>query len=279
MAKITIVILTYNCVNLISSCLDSIIAQECKDFEVIIIDNGSKDNTVNLIKKNYPRVVLVENEKNVGAAKARNQGIEIAQGDWILTLDCDTILRKDFFLEMMKVMKECSHEVGMIQPKILKGDKKTIYSCGIYLSWLRRFRDLGNSKEDGERYNSAHHVFGVCSAAGFYKRQMLDEVKEKTGYFDERFFFLVEDVDLSWRAQKRGWKALYYPNAICFHDGNSSGISKKMRRRICFHNRHLLIIKNERLDILIWKTPFYLVHESLKAVFLIAESLMGFLKF
>jgi len=76
---------------------------------------------------------------------------------------------------------------------------------------------------------------------------MLEEIREKTCYFDERFFFLVEDVDLSWRAQKKGWKALYYPEAVCFHYGNSSGSSKRLRQYLCFRNRYLMIRKNETL--------------------------------
>lgn len=270
MAKITVIILTYNSIKFIPSCLDSVVAQEYEDFEIIIIDNGSKDGTVSLIKEKYPQAMLIENEKNQGAAKARNQGIEIAKGEWLLTLDCDAILQKDFLSEMVKAKNDCLPEVGMIQPKILRGDRKTIYSCGIYLSWLRRFYDIGNGEDDGAQYNSIQYIFGVCSAAGFFKRQMLDDIKEKTSYFDERFFFLAEDVDLSWRAQKRGWRAFYYPKAVCSHQGNSSGIPKEMRQRFCFRNWHLLIIKNEKFGI-IWKMPYYLVYDILKVIFLITN--------
>jgi GT2 family glycosyltransferase len=98
---------------------------------------------------------------------------------------------------------------------------------------------------------------------------MLDEIREETGYFDERFFFLVEDVDLSWRAQRIGWKALYYPKARCFHAGGSSGVSKKERRKLCFRNRRLLIKKNELKSALIMKAPFYLLYDLPRFVLLI----------
>jgi len=74
---------------------------------------------------------------------------------------------------------------------------------------------------------------------------MLWELKEETGYFDERFFFLVEDVDLAWRAQKKGWKALFYPKGVCYHSGNSSRTNGKLRQYFCFRNRYLMILKNE----------------------------------
>ncbi|MBU1853441.1 MAG: hypothetical protein KJ957_05310 [Candidatus Omnitrophica bacterium] len=76
---------------------------------------------------------------------------------------------------------------------------------------------------------------------------MLEEIRESTGYFDERFFFLVEDVDLAWRAQRKSWKARFYPGAVCYHYGNSSGLDKKFRQYLSFRNRHYSIIKNEGL--------------------------------
>lgn len=76
---------------------------------------------------------------------------------------------------------------------------------------------------------------------------MLQELKEETGYFDERFFFLVEDVDLAWRAQKRGWEGIYCPEAICYHTGNSSGFDIKVRQYFSFRNRYYAILKNEGL--------------------------------
>ena len=89
MKECSIIILTFNGIRFIGACLDSILAQDFQDFEVIVADNGSTDDTVSFIKKNYPRVILIENKENLGACKARNQGIKVAQGRWILALDCD----------------------------------------------------------------------------------------------------------------------------------------------------------------------------------------------
>ena len=89
MAEISIVIITFDSERYIKSCLDSIWSQDYRDFEVIIVDNGSQDGTVDFIKENYLHCILIENKENLGACKARNQGIKIAQGKWILTLDCD----------------------------------------------------------------------------------------------------------------------------------------------------------------------------------------------
>jgi GT2 family glycosyltransferase len=244
---ISVIILTLNSIKFIKPCLDSILRQAADNIEIIVVDNDSTDNTIGLIKGYYSQVVLIENRNNLGAAKARNQGIELAKGKWVLTLDCDTILENGFFANFNKIEESLSPEIGIIQPKVLEYDKKTIYSTGIFLSQLRRFYDIGKGKKDKGQFNEEKFVFAACSAAAFYKMSMLDEIKEKSGFFDENFFFLAEDVDLGWRAKKRGYKTLYYPKVVCFHCGNSSGLDKKFRQYLCLRNRNLLILKNDRM--------------------------------
>jgi GT2 family glycosyltransferase len=213
---------------------------------------------------------LIENKENLGSAKARNQGISIAKGDWILFLDCDTVLENDFINKIIRLTEWPDDSIGMFQPKILKRDRKTIYSCGIHLSKLRRFYDIGKDEGDNERFNKSRHVFGACSAAALYKRQMLKEIKEDTGYFDERFFFLVEDVDLAWRVQKRGWKAKFYPQVVCYHDGNSSGCNREFRQYLAFRNRYLLMLKNETIRDLIRWAPLILIYDLSRLFYLLS---------
>jgi GT2 family glycosyltransferase len=268
MPEISIIIPTFNSIEFIGSCLDSIFAQDYQEFEVIVIDNNSQDGTVGFIKENYPQVILIENRQNLGACKARNQGIEIALGSWIVTLDCDIILERNFISQILEAIKSLSSKIGMIQTKILKSDRKTIYSTGIYLSFLRRFYDMGKDRINNGQFNDSKYIFGACCAAAVYNRRMLEEIRDDTGYFDERFFFLVEDVDLAWRVKKKGWKALYCPEAICYHLGNSSGFNKKLRQYLCFRNRYYLILKNNNIHtarniviILLYDLPrlFYLM--------------------
>jgi len=245
MIEVSILITTFNSCRFIRPCLDSIFAQGSRDTEIIVVDNGSSDETVSLIKNNYPTVKLITNKENLGACKGRNQAIEIAQSRWFLILDCDVVLEKDFISTMLACTQKLEENVGMLQPKILVADKTRIYSCGIYLSGFRRFYDIGKGKANDDSFKNPEYIFGVCSAAALYRREMLEDVKEETGYFDERMFFLVEDVDLSWRAQKRGWKALFCPQALCYHYGNSCGFNKKLRQYLCFRNRYYSLKKNE----------------------------------
>lgn len=256
MTGISVIIVTFNSKKFIKPCLDYFSSHNYNGFEVIVIDNGSQDDTVKLILNNYPEAILIENEANLGPAEARNQGIEIAKGEWILTLDCDTVLDKDFLSNFNNLKENLASEIGIIQPKILQYDKKTIYSTGVFLSWLRRFYDIGKGKIDHGQFEKERFVFAACSAAAFYRKSMLDKLKEKSGFFDKNFFFLVEDIDLAWRARNKGFKTLYYPKAVCYHCGNSSGKNKKFRQYFSLRNRYLLLQKNDKMN-------------SLKKIFLI----------
>lgn len=247
MPKVSVVVITFNSVRFIKQCLNSVFDQDESDFEVIVVDNGSCDGTTQLIETNFSQVNLIKNSSNLGACRARNQGIEAAMSKWILTLDCDVVLGKDFLAKIVEQAKDSPESVGMIQPKILNEDGSTIFSCGIFLSKARRFYDIGKGYSSGKAFNFKRAVLGACCAAAMYREDMLVALKEKTGFFDERFFFLVEDVDLAWRAYKKGWKTVFCLDAVCFHKGNSSGLDSKLRQYLCFRNRYYTILKNEGL--------------------------------
>jgi len=246
---LSIVIVSYNSLKSIRFCLESILTQKAQKFEIIVVDNGSTDLTVDFIRNAYPEVKLVINKENLGACKARNQGIELAKGEWILTLDSDTRLKDNFLKLALDILSETEKEIGIVQPKILNSDQNTIFSCGLKLTFFRKFYDIGKGSIVNPKFDKPSIIFGSCCASSFYRREMLEDIKEKWGYFDERFFFLVEDVDVAWRAKRFGWKTLYRPDIVCFHEGNSSGTPKNIRQRLCFRNRFMMIEKNEGLAI------------------------------
>jgi GT2 family glycosyltransferase len=266
MAEVAVIIPTFNSIGYIETCLTSLCNQDCRGVEIIVVDNGSKDSTAAFVKKNYPGIIIIENKENLGACRAKNQGIEIAKSEWVLTLDCDVILRDDFLKEILDFAKMADSRVGVFQPKILSADKKAIYSCGIHLSWLKRFYDIGRGKIDKGRGTHPRYVFGACCAAALYKKSMLEDIKEDTGYFDERFFFLVEDVDVSWRAQRKGWKAMFYPGAVCYHYGDSSSLGKPLRQFFCWRNRRLLVSKCKQNKLT--STCSFLVYDLPRLAFL-----------
>lgn len=245
--RLSILVITWNSQASIRACLDSVLRQDLKDIEIVVVDNASRDKTCEILKEHYPSVKLVKNPQNLGASKARNQGIEGSSGDWVLALDNDVVLGDGFLAEFERIRKGSPEDVGMIQPNVLNADGKTLFSQGIRLSACRRFHDLNQGRPKDGPGLSKRKIIGPCSAAAFYRRSMLDAIREKTGYFDERFFFLVEDVDLAWRASRAGWKVQFCPDMTCCHVGNSSNTGGKFRQYLCFRNRHWMIQKNEDL--------------------------------
>lgn len=242
---ISVIILTLNSIKFIKPCLDSLLSQKPQGLELIIVDNGSNDGTVIFIRNNFPQAILIENKFNLGAAKARNQGIEKASGEWILSMDCDIVLDKNFFCNMDNILKSLPSEIGLVQPKILGPKEGVIYSAGIAISFLRRFFDIGKGQRDRGQFDKTKYIFGACSAAALYSKNMLSDIKENGDYFDPGFFFLFEDVDLSWRAQKKQYRAVFCPGAVCYHRGNSSGTPDKIRQYLCLRNRYYTLLKND----------------------------------
>ncbi len=244
MKIVSIIIVTYNSIQFIDNCLDSIFAQDFKDFEVVVVDNNSQDSTKEILKKRLTSITLIENPKNYGFSKAVNQGISIADGKYILCLNSDIKLRSGFLTNIHKAIEDDSY-IGAVQPKVLKIDEKHIDSAGIYLSFFRRFYNVNSGKIDAPKFDRRRYVFGACAAAVLYRREALETIKQGNEYFDENFFCLVEDVDLSWRMQKKSWRTLYEPDAIAIHNRGLSSRKDSFTQYLSMRNRYLMIIKNE----------------------------------
>ncbi|MBF0331176.1 MAG: glycosyltransferase family 2 protein [Candidatus Omnitrophica bacterium] len=266
---ISIIIVTHNSQRTLRACLLSVAAQQAEGLEVIIVDNASDDATLTIVTELYPDAILIQNTANKGAAQARNQAIALARGEWVLTLDSDAVLEEGFLRTFLICEKLLAPDVGMVQPNILSADHRRVYSQGIYLSPLRRFFDVNREELFPCHNNKVKKIIGPCAAAAFYRRSMLERLKEATGYFDERFFFLVEDVDLAWRARKAAWQVVFMPELIACHDGDGSCTDLERRQTLCQRNRHLMITKNEsfwgRLWVYFISAPYELARTAVKS--------------
>lgn len=246
--KISCVVVAHNSSGTIMKCLDSVFSQSHSDKEVFVVDNGSFDETADMVRAGYPEVKLISNARNAGAAEARNQAIDQATGEWVLALDADAFLREDFLSVFCDFIKDRGCRVAIVAPKIYYPDGKTIYSVGQCLTPLRRFYELGHDKNDEGhvgQFDRIGEVFGACSATALYRRDMLKDIREASGYFDKDLFYMVEDVDLSWRARKKGWKAYACPACISFHSGSGSGFSVKEKSFFSIRNRFIMMLKND----------------------------------
>ena len=230
---ISVVILNFNGKRYLEACLTSVLSQTFKDFEVIVVDNGSSDGSAEYLETHFPLVNVVKNKKNLGFAEGTNTGIRQARGEYILTLNNDTQMYNRF-LECLEQVMKSDKSVGMCAPKMLFYDGR-INSAGICLSRSGAAWDRGMSEPDTGQYDSQEEVFGPCAGAALYRKEMLDEI----GLFDEDFFLYMEDVDLAFRGRLAGWKCIYVPDAKVHHVyGGTTGFGSDLS--VYYGNRNLL---------------------------------------
>ena len=198
MGKISVVVVNFNGKRFLDDCLSSLSVQTYKDYEVIVVDNASRDGSVEHIRSRFPWARIVENKVNLGSTGGNNSGIREAEGEFIVTLNNDTSVEKDFLERLAGPMSDPG--IGMCGSKMLYPNGK-INSTGLCLSRSGASWDRGASEEDLGQYDRQEEIFGACAGAALYRRKMLDEI----GLFDEDFFIFMEDIDLTLRARCAGW--------------------------------------------------------------------------
>lgn len=256
----SIVIPTYNGKKLLDDCLESIKNQSLKDFEVILVDNGSTDQTSKLARK-YKWIHYFNLKKPLGFAKPVNFGIKKSKGKYIFLLNNDVKLDKNC-LEEIKIAFDKNKKADFAALLMLNWNGKKVDSAGDGFSWWGRAYPRGRG-ENPKNYQKDEYVFGACGGASVFKRKIFDNV----GYLDEDFYAYFEDADLSFRAQLAGYRCLYISSAKVFHKGSST--FKKDSAKIRFignRNKDWVIFKNYPTKFLL--TNLYkLMATKLKSMF------------
>ncbi|MCX5844692.1 MAG: glycosyltransferase family 2 protein [Deltaproteobacteria bacterium] len=236
---ISVIIVNYNGKKFLSDCLNSIFRQTYFPFEVIMVDNASHDGSVEYVQQNFPEVKMLNRSTNLGFAGGTNAGIRQATGEYIFTLNNDTIADSHMLEEIVRPM-QLDSRVGVCGSKILLPNGR-INSTAICISRSGAAWDRGMGEPDHGQYDMSEEVFGACAGAALYRRSMLEEI----GLFDEDFFLFMEDVDLAFRAQLAGWKCMYVPTSrvVHIHGGTANAGSDTA---VYYVNRNFLwyVIKN-----------------------------------
>ena len=252
----SIIILNYNGKKFLDECLISIFNTKYENFEVILIDNGSSDGSVEYVKEKFgekEKLKILALNRNMGFAKGNNEGFKIAKGEYIIFLNNDVRVEENWLKELIKVM-ERKPDIGAAQPKILLDDGIHIDAAGCFIDYMGRVYQRGVFEKDKGQYNSIDEVFYAKGAAIIVRRKALEEV----GIFDPDYFLYYEETDLCWRIWLKGYKVAYIPNSIIYHKGGAT-VGKKRSPEAIFHARknHIAtLIKNYELRNLIkYLTP------------------------
>lgn len=238
---VSIIIPHWNGVELLRTCLPSLKNQSFKMFEVLIVDNGSTDNSISFVKNFYPEVKLIKLKKNSGFAKAVNQGITKALGEYLFLLNNDTELDINC-LEHLLMAAENHPEVGFITAKVLNYFKRNLIdTTGDLIDAVGHLHSRAFNKKDLLKHNKADYLFAASGGSTLFRRNFFSKV----GLFDEEYFLYMEDADLCLRAQLLGFKGWYEPKAVIYHRRMATS-SKNMAfvECECFKNMAMTIIKN-----------------------------------
>lgn len=298
MTRLSVHIVTWNSMKYLPLALQSIREQTMRDFFVIVVDNASTDGTAEFVRAHYPDVVILENAKNLGFARAHNQAIELARSMWAKSADYDPehayalvtnpdIILTPTYAETILRAAEARTEAGSLAGKLLKvawGDPaepaenitltETIDTTGLKIYKSRRAVERGAGERDEGQY-AAGEVFGVSGALALYRMSALGSIKMAGEYFDNAFFAYKEDVDMAWRLRRAGWTAWHDPRAVAYHfrgaygsEQRSAATAFKERRAksglvnfLSTRNHLLLLAKNETWQSFLRHAPWIIPQE------------------
>ena len=238
--SISVVVVNWNRRDLLRLCLDSLRRQTLPPLEVIVVDNGSTDGSLELFSTEYPQARLIRNQENRGFCAANNQGIAIAQGDLIALLNNDAEADPHWLSALAAVFQN-QPDVGMAASKILvHSDPGRIDKAGHLIFLDGQNRGRGTGQLDQGQFDRVEEVIWPDGCAAMYRREMLDRI----GGFDEDFFAYADDAELGLRARIAGWGCLYAPDARVFHHrGTTLGLQSTRRLQLIERNRILLATK------------------------------------
>ena len=248
---VTVALVTWNSAQWLQRCLDGIAHQTHRDFELIVADNASSDESLSMIP---PNVRVIRNATNRGFSAAVNQILEIANGEFVQLVNPDAFLERDYIERLLAAFRDPT--IGSATGKLLRLDG-SIDSMGIRMTRSGRHFDIDR--------NPSREVFGASGAAAMHRMSFLRDVATYGEVFDEDFFAYREDADIAWRGRLFGWRAVYVEEAVARHVRR---VTPERRRELppeinmhSVKNRFLLRMKNEGLYLAVRNAPFEIARD------------------
>jgi GT2 family glycosyltransferase len=216
---LSVIIPNWNGARHLPTCLDSLRRQTYPHLEVILVDNASRDESVALVRRDYPEVVLVQLDENLGLTGGINRGVQAARGEFIAPLNNDTEVAAGWAEALVTALLD-HPEAGMSASKMLLFDRRdTLHSAGDAYGVDGIPVNRGVWQKDEGQFDDDGYIWGGCGGAVAYRRAMLDDI----GLLDEDLFMYCEDVDLNWRAQLAGYRCVFAPQAVVYHHLSATG--------------------------------------------------------
>jgi len=271
--KVSIIILNYNGSKFIKDCLSSVFKNDYADFEVILVDNASKDESLEIAERLFgkdSRFKIIKNDENLGFAEGNNVGARHARGDILVFLNEDTEADPNWLKELIKVLIS-DPKVGAAQCKLLMAhERHKIESVGHYVDYCG-IESWASTKvfneDDRGQYDRIREIFYAKGAAMAVRHHVFFEA----GGFDPAYFIDHEEIDLCWRIRLLGYKILFVPKSIVYHYGGAFVGRREESPQILFHLRknHIMsLMKNYEFKNVVKYLPMYLAFLFLHGVYL-----------
>jgi GT2 family glycosyltransferase len=278
LTSVFVVIPNLNGAEQLPASIDSVLVQSYRDLRLVLVDNGSTDNSREVIeayKRRDPRITAIFRDKNYGYTGGVNPGMELAikeGAQFVAPFNNDAIADTDWLKELVHFLREHS-DFGIATCKLLRADGKTFDSTGDQYSIWGFPHPRGRDEAISDIYDTQTVVFGASGGASLYRTRMLTEI----GLFDEDFFAYYEDVDLSFRAQLAGWKVAYVPKSIVYHEQGKT--SSRMKSGFVTYqtvkNLPYILIKDVPARLLLRVAPRFALMYLMLLVYLILYRLQG----
>jgi len=239
--RVSVIIVNWNGRSHLSDCLESLEGQSYRDFEVILVDNGSVDGSIDFVQEKYPWIKTLALAENTGFARGNNIGFEKSFGEYVVTLNNDTRVAADW-LELLVATADCHPEVGMVGSRICAfNSPDTIDSLGVLICRDGMSRGAYRRQSFSSlNLTGSMEILLPSACAALYRRSMLEEV----GFFDDEFFAYCEDTDLGLRCRLAGWKALLALEAVVLHKySETSGSFSPFKIYLVERNHYWLAMK------------------------------------
>jgi GT2 family glycosyltransferase len=250
---VSIIIVNYNGEKYIKNCLDSVLRTKYHPFEIVVVDNGSTDKSVKILKEfeNDPRVKVILLGRNLHFAGGNNLGIKYSNGEYIIFLNNDTIMKHDCLEELVKRF-ESDRNIWAVQCLLLKMHEKGIYSIGGTLDYCGRLLPVSLLWSKNNAVRRERRIFWGCGAALCIRRDVL----ERVGYFDPEL--PTDEIDLCWRINLAGGKIVLEPKAVVYHYGSASFGKGLLKERLFLGElaRLSYVLKNYELGSLVKVAPY-----------------------
>lgn len=270
MMEVAVVIPNYNGESFLPVCLNSLRKQTIREFKTIVVDNGSTDKSVDILKESYTDFQLIELGENTGFCHAVNEGIKACDTPYVILLNNDTEVEEDFVEELLKSIKRYRGAFSCSAKMINYHNRDVIDNAGNYYNALGWAFGRGEGKE-ADGYQAPVKLFASCGGAAIYRK----EIFEKIGYFDEEHFAYLEDIDVCYRAKIYGYTNRFAPKAVVYHVGSGTSGSKhnQFKVRLSSKNNVYMVYKNMPIIQLIINLPLLFVGFVTKLAFFVKKGL------